>query len=297
MKKTLLVLAVLAASGAAFAQSSVTLYGKTSIGLVSETGKGGLKLQDGPDGNNSRWGLRGVEDLGGGLYANFVLEAGFNLDDGTPANALAFQRAANMSLRGGFGKVTLGRDTTISGQGAFGNMIDYSVNPQMRTGLAFNGVGSRNDNQIVYQTPNFSGFSVKVGTQLKNDTANPLTEIGLVYGAGPVTANFTYAKAKTGTDKTAMGINASYDFGVAKVSGGYTDVLGNSQKGFHAEVSAPVGAATVYAQIARNTTTKTTAYSVGTQYNLSKRTQLYAMYGAGNQKVTNYIGTGIAHNF
>ena len=109
MKKSLIALAVLAASGAAMAQSSVTLYGRVdaSIGSTKDTvsGVSTTKLFNGSDVGltGSRWGMKGSEDLGGGLMANFVLENRFNVDDGTTAGQ--FLGDAYVGLSGGFGAV------------------------------------------------------------------------------------------------------------------------------------------------------------------------------------------------
>ena len=141
MKKSLIALAVLAASGAAMAQSSVTLFGVVDAAYAYGSGSVANKSQLKSDGyNSSRIGFRGVEDLGGGMSASFWLEAGFAADDGsgaatsannqtsaalpfnpvTGANAssragtqgLTFNRRSTVSLNGGFGEVRLGRDYT-----------------------------------------------------------------------------------------------------------------------------------------------------------------------------------------
>ncbi|MGE8396727.1 MAG: porin, partial [Comamonas sp.] len=82
MKKSLIALAALAASGFAMAQSSVTLFGVVDTGVTYVDG--GTNWSGLTSGNNatSRLGFRGVEDLGGGLKANFWLEAGINADSG-----------------------------------------------------------------------------------------------------------------------------------------------------------------------------------------------------------------------
>ena len=119
MKKTLIALAAVAATGAAFAQSSVTLYGVADAGIV-KTNKAGLgytndKLQlstnNTLNNGNSRLGVRGVEDLGGGLKASFNFEQGLSLDNGAAGtfSGGAFGRAAYMALAGGFGEVSMGR--------------------------------------------------------------------------------------------------------------------------------------------------------------------------------------------
>jgi len=129
MKKSLVALAVLAASGAAMAQSSVTLFG--IVDAAYGVGKGSIsnKTQLKNSGyNSSRLGFRGVEDLGGGLKAGFHIEAGMNNDDGTGSassaanqaqtaanvgtQGLTFNRRSVVTLSGSMGELILGRDYT-----------------------------------------------------------------------------------------------------------------------------------------------------------------------------------------
>ena len=115
MKKSLIALAVLAASGAAMAQSSVTLYGVVDAGVTYINGKDNWSGVTSGNNLTSRLGFRGTEDLGGGLKANFVLEGGFNLDagDGNSSGAAGtgfeFKRQSTVGLAGNFGEVRLGR--------------------------------------------------------------------------------------------------------------------------------------------------------------------------------------------
>lgn len=115
MKKSLIALAVLAASGAAMAQSSVTLYGIADVwvGRTSVTTAAGVKtntsvLQSGGLGG-SRLGFKGTEDLGGGLKAVFALEQGVAVDTGAGGT---FNRQSYVGLAGGFGQVTFGNTWT-----------------------------------------------------------------------------------------------------------------------------------------------------------------------------------------
>ncbi|MDM0018999.1 porin [Variovorax saccharolyticus] len=131
MSKSFIAIAGLAASGAAMAQSSVTLFGVADaavsyystksvfyyspiaslppVATPIEVGRSQTALSSGGNAS-SRFGFRGVEDLGGGLAASFWLEAGFNLDTGLIPNA-AFARRSTVSLSGSkFGEVRLGRD-------------------------------------------------------------------------------------------------------------------------------------------------------------------------------------------
>lgn len=112
MKKTLIALAAVAATGAAFAQSTVTLFGGADLNyrnVTTGTSKFQGMAQDGI--YSSRLGVMGTEDLGGGLAANFHFEGGLAPDVGTSAG-LTFTRKSTIGLAGGFGEVRFGRDFT-----------------------------------------------------------------------------------------------------------------------------------------------------------------------------------------
>jgi predicted porin len=137
MKKSLIALAVLAAAGAASAQSSVTLFGIVDATLAWGRGNGAGSVDrfqlTNSGYNSSRLGFRGTEDLGGGMSASFWLEAGLNNDDGRGAatntnntiaggaaagqagsQGLTFNRRSTVSLAGNWGELRLGRDYTPS---------------------------------------------------------------------------------------------------------------------------------------------------------------------------------------
>ena len=317
MKKTLLAIAVLAASGAAFAQSSVTLFGVVDATIAVGRGTDSNKTQLTNSGyNSSRLGFRGVEDLGGGLNASFWLEAGVNNDDGTLAGSsstnqalaadaptvrsgtqgLTFNRRSTVSLGGGFGEVRLGRDYTPQ----FWNHTVYDA-------FGTNGVGTsvlasslnrggptfvRASNSIGYFLPgNLGGFNGQVQVSL-GENASTGTKDGngfglrFGYGAGPIAANAAYSKTKyTAGDITTANIGASYNFGVAKVMGLYDqDKNGTvTGKGFNVGVSAPVGAGEIrgaYSSYKTNAagTPKADKIAIGYVHNLSKRTAAYTTF-------------------
>ncbi|GAB3771785.1 porin [Ramlibacter monticola] len=132
MKKSLIALAVMAAAGAASAQSSVTVFGIVDATIAYGKGTDGAssKTQLTNSGyNSSRLGFRGTEDLGGGLAASFWLEGSLGNDDGTAGQripvgnqnglqapndgaGLVFNRRSTVSLSGNWGEVRLGRDYT-----------------------------------------------------------------------------------------------------------------------------------------------------------------------------------------
>ena len=178
LKKSLLALAVLGTvSGAASAQTNVTFYGIVDAGIDYDTSKnaGGAKwaLQSGQQ-SSSRFGIKGSEDLGGGLSTKFTLENGFQLDDGTlkyPVNATTprlFGRQAWISLDGGFGSVKLGRQYSsmflaLGAIDPFG--ISTAANAQNLFGYGVDALDpiSRSDNTISYTTPTVAGFSALAG--------------------------------------------------------------------------------------------------------------------------------------
>ena len=113
MKKNLIAVAALAlVSGAAMAQSSVTVYGNVDLGLLTQSN---VKANESTELYNggispSIWGFRGSEDLGGGLKAMFNLEAHFYADTGAGQGAgIMFRRQSNVGLSSaGMGTLTLG---------------------------------------------------------------------------------------------------------------------------------------------------------------------------------------------
>jgi predicted porin len=149
MKKTLIAMAVLAAAGAASAQSSVTLFGIVDANV--SLGRGTLtdrNLITNSGYNTSRLGFRGTEDLGGGMSASFWLEAGFNNDDGTGVNTNTNNQAAPAALVAGNQGLTFGRRSTVSLAGSFGEVrLGRDYTPHFYNTTAFdafggNGVGT-----------------------------------------------------------------------------------------------------------------------------------------------------------
>jgi predicted porin len=320
MKKTLIALAAVAATGAAFAQSSVTLYGVADV-AVGKTNAAGLgnandKFQaiasNVLNNGTSRWGVRGTEDLGGGLKAGFNFEAGLTLATGGAnlSGGQMFSRAANVSLMGGFGEIRAGRSLTPSFYSvANWELTGTSNYSAVANQFSFAGAGPRDSGLIMYRSPSFGGLTVDLGTVLAGNAVytggtpavgKGKTDLAVTYAAGPLAASLAYNKV-SGQEKN-WSLGAKYNLGTFAVAGSYQDPAG-AKKGFTLGVSAPMGPVTLTADIARATDTanKNTDFVLEAKYALSKRTFAYAVYmrdGAvsGGKSVNGYA-LGLRHNF
>lgn len=356
MKKSLVVLAVLAASGASFAQSSVSVYGLLDIWggtLKNELGVAvlaGDKSVFGVEGaaavgsltqtvlasggvNTSRWGLKGSEDLGGGLKANFQLEQGFALDSGAAGTSTsktvsqAFDRQSWVGLSGGFGEVQLGKTWSAYDDvsGASDAVFDSALAP-MNHVFASTGYTDRLTNSLKYVTPTVGGFAGAVSYALgENKTAalsaTSITAFNVTYGAGPVAVQFGYQVEGTNvagdSDVKFMRLGGSYDLGVATLKANYGKVtnVGNTsgadatdyQVGVDFPVSAALTVSGSYAKSDDNATAGNQSrkgYGIAAAYTLSKRTFLYGGYnsnkatnaGAGDDKL-DILAVGVQHKF
>lgn len=305
MKKSLIALAVLAASGAAMAQSSVTLFGivDTNVAYVNKDAAGDSRYGLGTSGAyTSRLGLRGTEDLGGGLKAGFWLEGEIFGDDGN-ASGFNFKRRSTVSLSGNFGEVRLGRDQvptfqkltsydlfSATGIGQFMGFRNWAA------GQGADDNGIRANNLISYYTPNFGGFNAGFGYAFdEKQTADSVGRyIGgyVAYDNGPLSASLGLAQQKTAvgglaTDRDEITLGASYNFGVAKLTGllqqtKFKRDIGGDIKtnSYMLGASAPVGGVgevklqyALYDQKAIDS--KAHQITLGYVHNLSKRTALY----------------------
>jgi general bacterial porin, GBP family len=211
MKKTLMVAALTGVfATAAHAQSSVTLYGLIDAGITYTNNQGGHSNWQQTSGsvNGSRWGLRGSEDLGGGLKAIFTLENGFNIGNGNLGQGgREFGRQAFVGLASDqFGAVTLGRQ--------YDSVVDY-LGPLALTGTGYGGTqfahpfdndnldnSFRVNNSIKFQSANYSGF-----------------KFGALYGFSNEAGDFA--------NNRAYSVGASYNYGGLNVAAGYLQLNNN----------------------------------------------------------------------
>ena len=170
MKRSFTILGLLATAAVGSYAQSVTLFGLVDVALerVSNIGPGGASLMRVPSLTGalpSRWGMRGTEDLGGGLRAVFTLEQGFAPDEGTPnQGGRAFGRQSFVGLAGDWGSFTVGRQYSM----LFWSILDADV-----MGPALYGSGSldsyipnaRADNALAYRGT-FGGLTLGFGYQI-----------------------------------------------------------------------------------------------------------------------------------
>jgi predicted porin len=209
MKKSILALAALstlAVAGTAHAQSSVTLFGIIDEGVDMITNKGGAHVYQASSSilQGDRWGLSGIEDLGGGLKAVFMLENGFNLNSGALSqNGLMFGRQAWVGLASGYGTVTLGRQydsifdyTAPLAAGQVGGGI-YGAHPG---DLDNSNIDYHANNTIKYSSVNMYGFkfggTYSLGGTAGNFTNNQIISGGASYKQGPVALGAAYLNAR-----------------------------------------------------------------------------------------------------
>jgi predicted porin len=293
MKKSLLALAVLGGfAGVASAQSSVTLFGTVDLNGRYVKNDGGTKrLSLSQDGiNSSQLGFRGVEDLGGGLKASFLLLAGVNADTGS-ANNQFWNRRATVSLSGGFGEIRLGRDYTPT----FWNTTIFDA-------FGTNGLGDssgvkqlaapdyvRANNAIGYFLPSNIGgvYGQLMAAAAEGNNAGRYVGGRVGFAAGPFDVAVAYAQERIialgGSDQyKTFNIGGSYDFGFLKLMGYYNEekIPTNKDKIFSISTVVPFGQHEIHGGFEQSkldsNSNKVKKFALGYVYNLSKRTAIYA---------------------
>jgi predicted porin len=352
MQKKIIALAVAGLmSGAAFAQSNVTIYGLVDMGYSyrSNNVNSAVDSRSGVDSgqqSGNRLGFKGEEAIGGGNKVGFVLEQGFATDTGVfganGGSGVGFGRQAFLYAAGGWGTVAAGRMytpqfTLLTTVDPFGTgTVGQANNVYIHT--------TRLDNLAAYVSPSFGGFNVVVGytpnaggNEAADDTAtaagagcavgattgvitcttNPTTAntrvyaIAPTYANGPIYVGFNYhnIKADGASFSTKVwDLGGSYDLGVVKLAGMYgrdTDLNagGQDRAKWFLGLTAPLGNGAVLASYGRvkvetgsTVNSKANQWAVGYQYNLSKRSNLYAVYADIDNKVGTTYSVGDASN-
>jgi predicted porin len=218
MKRSLFAFSALSVcAGVAHAQSSVTLYGiidealvyqsnaRTAAATATAPAMGGRKvfLDSGAGQSGSRWGLRGIEDLGGGLSVLFVLESGINLNTGAAnQGGLEFGRQAFVGLSSQYGTVTMGRqyDSVVTYFGPLIAADQFSGGVGAQAGDINNANnGQRVNNAIKYASPSYNGLTFgglySLGGVAGATGRNQVFSLGAAYSGGPLVLGAAYLKA------------------------------------------------------------------------------------------------------
>ena len=338
-KPRVFAIAVLALTGstASIAQSNVTVYGVMDAVVGRFTGNGtGVNANDKAttrlDSGGmtfSRLGFTGSEDLGGGYSATFDLSTFIRLDSGAPGRSDAIGAPLNLAAdpfwarsswvgltSSRLGRVRVGNATTLLflnslGSNAFGDSTVFSpLNLVTFVGGPLSG-GTGWANQIVYNTPNLSGFTGWAAVTLAEKQGGRNAALRGTYVDGPLNVSIAWQDVKKTPQSFADGTTltrsrswqaaGSYDFGVVKVHGHLGSILNKGTAAAPLDVnyriaelsaSLPVGAGQILAGYARRKTGDAVAavpaaapagnierkvFSVGYDHFLSKRTDVYAM--------------------
>ncbi|SDC99957.1 Outer membrane protein (porin) [Cupriavidus sp. YR651] len=238
MKKVLAVFAASVAANAVYAQSNVTLYGVADAGVeyINNAGRNGNGLARVTSGNQSgsRWGIRGAEDLGGGMKAVFQLESGFDIDTGNSGQSgRLFGRDAYVGLESRYGVLRLGRQQTSMRE--FGSAYDPTVIADRYGMLSIAPeFGARADNAIKYLAA-FGGLTAQAfysfqanGTEVAGSNVFG-REFGAFvnYANGPFSVGAAYDDIHVGTPTNQapvlrrVSVGGAYAAGAAKVFAGY----------------------------------------------------------------------------
>ncbi len=315
--RLLLAAVALLGTSAVFAQSSVTLYGRVNTSVEHQ--KVGDTSTTVMQNNSSRFGFRGVEDLGGGLKAGFQLESGFDSSTGA-SNKVFFGRQSEVNLSGGFGMVRLGNFTPES----YYATADYVSMHNHDTGTSsdalyddpvwFGGLGQAN--KIGYRTPSLGGFTLDAAMVLhENNGTKHGFDLAANYNLGPVALGAGYSRVD---DDYQGAIRAAMTFGQFTVGGyfqrNHYDGVGNRNNVRLAGMYA-LGASEFHLNVGRAgniggaSNTGATQWTVGYNYNLSKRTKAYAFYTKVDNKANatymtggpgvdfSSVAVGLRHNF
>ncbi len=290
--------------------------------------------------NGSKLGLKGSEDLGGGMSALWQIESIISTDDATTIGG----RNTFVGLKGGFGTVIVGRHDTPEKMSTGANDFFADTSADYNSMI----IDTRENDVVAYITPDFNGFHAAVATvageqvaadATRNDLSNALSYT-LVYKNGPLAASFAQTKADQGmalnaggttlttvwgvvnpsvaTDNGDLTLNrfgASYTMGAVKAAVTHQTVKednGIDLASTVAGASYTMGPVVLKAQYGKAndkgaTNQDATQWTVGADYNLSKRTAVYALYSsvdgdnvggvAGQDGDLTLTALGLKHSF
>ena len=312
MKKSLIALAVLAASSTAFAGADV--YGQARISIDKATNSK-MTMAD----RVSRVGIKGTEDLGGGMSAVYGMEWDLDLNDNAETSGPFSGRNAFVGLKGAFGTVLAGKhDTPYKLAGSADLFADTAADSQGSTGIiGYGNFDLRASNALAYISPDVAGFHAAAAVT-NNGQSTPSTpsltdskSLALVYVNGPLKATYGYEKhgalTLNSTAETGNKFNVAYKIG--DIGLGYTyekqdrNGTATDAKNQLASVSYGMGPITLAAQYGKRDSNTAAndlkRNTVGVVYALSKRTNTAVAYNHddANGTKTNTTTVQLNHSF
>ncbi len=306
MKKTLVALAALSAAAGAMAQSTVTIYGALDVGVayaknVNNAGKSNTYLNDSAI-QSSLWGIKGSEDLGNGLRANFNLQGDVAMDTGSgPATGEIFRREASVSLASAsMGEIKLGRTISPAYVASLGNQIIPQNSIGVSTAVALGyGADIFTKNAVTYYSPDMAGLKATAqysfGEVEGESKAGRKIAGSLIYGAGDLKAALG-GEQVTGTDgelsRRWYNVSAQYSLGDFRLAGGLYwfkkgdtttsagdtgNAAADSSHGWSLGAGYQFNQQALVAVTYVDNSLESSLLNVTARYALSKRTALYAL--------------------
>jgi predicted porin len=222
---------LLCTATAVYAQGRVTLYGILDSNLeVTNAGNGTTARMDSGSLLGSRFGIQGVEDIGGGNHVNFALEQGYLLNNGAAATeGLAFSRQAWIGLSGDWGEVRIGRQNSPL-YIPLSSRFDAFLVGTIATALGnLQSITARVSNAIYYSTPTLSGLSAQFMVGLRDSTTEPTNGVAnyhvvVTYKNGPLDVGAGYQEANNDIGTSTLKVlfaGGNYKFGKLTVYGVY----------------------------------------------------------------------------
>jgi predicted porin len=327
MKKTLVAIAALAVVGSAVAE--VTLSGGIGIDYGKANGasgyNGGASLGsnsanaggfENSDAGATNLAFKSVEDLGGGLKLTAYIQQRFASNTGTSGNSgnyvplvdvatgkvdasagngVSVPRGAQnvyLNLAGSFGSVSVGR-LLMGNQGdafaQYGNSVEFGD---------IDATGNRHDNTVAYYSPTYMGVSATVSSTVNSGTTAENQYVQIKYANGPLAASYAQDKNQQNdaTRLTYRTVAGSYDMKTVKlfVTNGEYGTVALPINSTSIGVQVPMGAATVKAM---GVTGDTSAYVLGVDYALSKKTGLFADFANTDGTASSVYRMGMRTSF
>ncbi len=330
MKKSLIALAVagLVSAPAFAATSNVDVYGVINIAVEDTDAAAVGGTTPGVVDNVSRIGFKGSEDLGGGLKAVWQIEQGLSAATSAAAGVGGTGNLATrntfIGLAGGFGTFVMGRHDTPYKMGTgsldiFGDSIgDYNTGRLDGVQLISNGHDARSPSAIAYISPTFSGFHVAAAV-VANDNGGASDEtldalsLTAVYNNGPIFGSLSYQDlgdaAGTNATNDAIKLGLGYNMGDTSFGFVWEDVDGGAaaadRDSWLVNVKHAMGPIALKAQYGQadvgvGAGSDQDMWALGADYNLSKRTAAYVVYGTGDNDAGSDVSgwnIGMKHSF